>query len=347
MAQRPSRETLPREEGADTGRDPDDAIRTVDLELTYSDGTTAVDGITLSVPRGAFFGFLGPNGAGKTTFIEILVTLLHPTAGSVEVNGFDLEADPQAIRETIGYMAQETSVDGELTARENLRFACAAYGVPTEDREERIETLLSLVELEDVAEKPAEEFSGGMKKRLDAATALVHDPPLVFLDEPTTGLDPKSRNELWRYFERINERGQTIFLTTQYLEEANALCDSLAVIQDGQIIASGTPSELKARVGGYVLGIEFGEEGQTDRAASILRNSEKMPAETAIEVTDGGLSITGPNIQTLAVDLLGTLIGHDLEIERFELHEPTLDDVFLTLTGEQLDADEIPAEGER
>ncbi|MEF8852853.1 MAG: ATP-binding cassette domain-containing protein [Haloarculaceae archaeon] len=194
------------------------AIDARGVELTYSDGTEAVRGIDLTVPEGEFFGFLGPNGAGKTT-IKTFATLLSPTGGETRVNGFDVEREARKVRESIGYMAQETSVDLELTARENVRFAAQAYGVPRGERAERIDELLELVDLADVADKEADEFSGGMKKRLDVATALVHDPPLVFLDEPTTGLDPKARNRLWEYFQRINDEGTTLFLTTQYLEE--------------------------------------------------------------------------------------------------------------------------------
>jgi len=224
------------------------AIDATNVRLIYGDGTEAVRGVDLRVPAGEFFGFLGPNGAGKTTTIKTLVTLLSPTGGEIQVNGFDVRTEARAVRESVGYMAQETSVDPELTAEENIRFACEAYGVPRGKRAERIEELLDLVDLADVADKEAEEFSGGMKKRLDAATALVHRPPLVFLDEPTTGLDPKARNRLWAYFERINERGTTIFLTTQYLEEADQLCEQLSVILDGEIVATGSPTDLKREV---------------------------------------------------------------------------------------------------
>jgi len=191
----------------------DGTVLTVTLRegVTYSDGTEAVRGIDLDVPEGEFFGFLGPNGAGKTTAIKTFSTLLRPTGGSVRVNGFDTNEDPQSIRETIGYMAQETSVDEELTARENVKFACEAYGVPRDRRADRIDELLELVDLADVADKESEEFSGGMKKRLDVATALVHEPPLVFLDEPTTGLDPKARIRLWEYFRRSTSREPLCF----------------------------------------------------------------------------------------------------------------------------------------
>ncbi len=210
------------------------AINADHVNLTYSNGTEAVRDVSPTLPKGEFFGFLGPNGAGKTTMIKTLVTLLRPTRGSITVNGFDVTADSRSVRQSIGYMAQETSIDPELTARENIRFACEAHGVPKSDRTERTGELLELVDLTDVADTTAREFSGGgMKKRLDVATALVQRPPLVFLDEPTTSLDPKARKRLWAYFRELNQQGTTIFLTTQCLEEADQLCDRIAVIKDG------------------------------------------------------------------------------------------------------------------
>lgn len=209
------------------------AIETTDLGFTYQDGTEAVRNVSLSVQEGEFFGFLGPNGAGKTTTIKSFVTLLQPSTGEVRVNGFDVVKEPTAVRRSIGYNAQDTGVYDDLTAKENLRFACDAYHVPTAERGNRIDDLLQLAGLADVADKRARTFSGGMRRRLDIATSLVHEPPLVFLDEPTTGLDPESRLRLWEYFRKINAQGTTIFLTTQNLEEADRLCSRLAVIADG------------------------------------------------------------------------------------------------------------------
>ncbi len=266
----------------------DYAIEARDVAVTYADGTRAVRGVDLLVERGEFFGFLGPNGAGKTTMIKTLVTLLRPTDGSVTVNGCDAVADPRSVRATVGYMAQETSVDPELTARENLRFACDAYGVARSRRDDRIAELLELVELTDVADKVADDFSGGMKKRLDAATALVHRPPLVFLDEPTTGLDPAARNRLWAYFRRINDEGTTVFLTTQYLEEADQLCDRLSVIQNGAVVAEGTPDELKRRVGGEILAVELADADESDRAVSIAREEGLFADGAVIEPVSPG-----------------------------------------------------------
>jgi ABC-2 type transport system ATP-binding protein len=315
------------------------AVEVEGLELVYADGTAAVRGIDMAIPRGEFFGFLGPNGAGKTTTIKVLATLLSPTGGAVRVNGFDVRSDPRRIRETIGYMAQETSIDPELTAEENVRFACEAYGVPRSERRERVSELLDLVDLADVADKRAEEFSGGMKKRLDAATALVHRPPLVFLDEPTTGLDPKARNRLWEYFERINDRGTTIFLTTQYLEEADRLCDRLAVILDGTIVADGSPAELKRAVGGEVLDVEL-EDGPDARAraGTIARELDAF-ADAAVAETDEGISVTAETARQHGTDLLVALRDAGLTVTGFNVRAPTLDDVFLAITGDELDAD--------
>jgi ABC-2 type transport system ATP-binding protein len=321
------------------------AIDVSGLQLTYGDGTQAVKGVDMSIPAGEFFGFLGPNGAGKTTTIKVLATLLSPTAGEVRVNGFDVRTDPRKVRQSIGYMAQEVSVDEELTARENLRFACEAYGVPKGDRPQRIEELLDLVDLQDAADKKSEGFSGGMKKRLDAATALVHDPPLVFLDEPTTGLDPKARNRLWEYFERINARGTTIFLTTQYLEEADQLCDRLSVILDGEIVAEGSPETLKREVGGEVLEVEI-EDGDDaiERGATIAREFERFEDATVAE-TESGISVTTQEARQYGTDLLVELNEAGLTVTGFNVHAPTLDDVFLAITGEELDGEATDEEG--
>jgi ABC-2 type transport system ATP-binding protein len=311
------------------------AIDAEDIYVTYEDGTEAVRGVSLNVAEGEFFGFLGPNGAGKTTTIKTLVTLLHPNRGSVVINGYDVEDEPQAVSESIGYMAQETSVDEELTARENIRFACKVYGVPESEQDQRIEELLDLVGLTDVADKRAENYSGGMKKRLDAATVLVHRPPLVFLDEPTTGLDPEARMRLWNYFKRLNERGTTVFLTTQYLEEVDQLCDRLSVIQNGEIIVTDSPEMLKSEVGGDILDLtlENSSEREKERAMTVVRESDIFEAAT-IETTDDGFTITSEYAQEVVSELFVLLNDAGVMVTGFDVRSPTLDDVFLTLTGE-------------
>lgn len=325
------------------GKDLDHSIEAQNIDLTYSDGTEAVKDISLTVPKGEFFGFLGPNGAGKTTFIKILVTLMNPTEGSLSVNGFDLKEDSQAIRESIGYMGQETRIDGDLSAWENIRFFCEAYGVDKEKWETRIEDLLELVGLSDVADKEAGDFSGGMKKRLDAAMTLVHEPPLIFLDEPTTGLDPKSRKKLWEYFQRINDRGRTIFLTTQYLEEADQLCDRVAVIQDGEIITEGSPTDLKKEVGGRVLEIKIdGEEGSIEKAESLIRDTCEFDDDATLKANEESITIGSRDVLEIGTDVLLKLRDSGFDIKQFDIHEPTLDDVFMAITGEiASDGDEI------
>ncbi|WP_101297068.1 ATP-binding cassette domain-containing protein [Halegenticoccus soli] len=310
-----------------------------DLELTYSTGTEAVRGISLDIPEGEFFGFLEPNGAGKTTTTKMLATLLQPSAGEITVNGFDVLSDTRSVRRSIGYMAQETSIDDELTGRENIKFACEAYGVPRAERAARIDDLLGLVGLVDVADKQAKTYSGGMKKRLDVATALVHRPPLVFLDEPTTGLDPKARNRLWEYFRRINDEGITIFLTTQYLEEADQLYDRVAVILDGRIVAEGTPAELKCRVGGDVLelDIDAADEGDAERAAAIVHESALLDGGTVVTVTDEGIAVALPRAREMGVEILLALCDAGITVTGFNVRSPTLDDVFLSVTSERFE----------
>ena len=322
------------------------AIRAENVSVTYASGTEAVKDVSLTVPEGEFFGFLGPNGAGKTTTIKALVTLLDPTGGTVTVNGFDVRRDRRALRASIGYMAQETSVDLELTARENVRFACEAYGVPRSERAGRIDELLDLVDLADVADEQAKTYSGGMKKRLDVATALVHRPPLVFLDEPTTGLDPTARNRLWEYFRRINEEGTTVFLTTQYLEEADLLCDRIAVIDDGRIVALGAPEELKSRVGGDVLDVDLVDpsEATVARAERVVSESGLLDGEGTATRTDSGLSVTSERARRVGTDLLVALRDGGVAVEGFNVRSPTLDDVFLAITGEPASSDHEDAE---
>jgi len=320
---------------APTHSDGPPAVDAEELSLTYADGTEAVRDVSLTIPRGEFFGFLGPNGAGKTTTIKLLSTLLAPTGGTARINGYDVADERPAVRGTVGYMAQHISVDTELTARENLRFACEAYGVTGGSR---IDELLDLVDLADVADTPAGNFSGGMQKRLDAAMALVHDPELVFLDEPTTGLDPKARNRLWDYFERINDTGTTIFLTTQYLEEADALCDRLAVIRDGELVADDSPTALKRRVGGARLTVDV--EGGTDAvddAARVARRSDLLTDDATLDTTEDGLTVATSTATDYGPDLLVALRDAGVSVTGFDVEEATLDDVFLTIADEGTD----------
>ncbi|MCO8242746.1 MULTISPECIES: ATP-binding cassette domain-containing protein [unclassified Haladaptatus] len=315
-----------------------DAIRAEDVHVVYPDGTEAVNGVDMRVPEGEFFGFLGPNGAGKTTTIRTLVTLLRPTDGAVTVNGYDVAEDPKSVRRSVGYMAQETSIDEELTARENVEYMAAAYGIPKSDRGERADELLDLADLLDVADKSAKTFSGGMKKRLDAVTALVHRPPVVFLDEPTTGLDPKARNRLWDYFREINREGTTVFLTTQYLEEADQLCDRISLIKDGEIDLTGSPDELKREVGGDILELELAPS-DVDVATRIAESGDVFDDAVVTETTNG-ISIGSTMIRTNTPDYFVALRETGVEIDGFDVRSPTLDDVFLAVTGEGVEEED-------
>lgn len=324
----------------------DAAISIEELSFTYPDGTEAVSDVSLRVPEGEFFGFLGPNGAGKTTAIKTIATLLRPTAGRVEVFGHDVGTESHAVRERIGYMSQETSVDPHLTARENVEFAAELHHVPRGKRGDRIAELLDLVGLADVAGKRAGTFSGGMKKRLDAATALVHDPPLVFLDEPTTGLDPRARNRLHEYFREISDRGTTVFLTTQYLEEADELADRIGVIADGELVATGPAADLKAAVGGDVLKIviDGATEAAREHARTVVSDADVLGDDESVTVTDDGITVASPRASELSPGVLRILHDARVRVESLHIRSPTLDEVFLAITGDRLQ-DGDPADG--
>lgn len=321
-------------------------IEVEDLGYIYPDGTEAVKGVTFQVERGDFFGFLGPNGAGKSTTIKMLITLLRPTAGRAAVLGGDTVRDAVAIRRQIGYAAQETGLDDDLTGRENLMIQGRLHHLPSAVLRERVEELLALMDLAQDANRSAGSYSGGMRKRLDLATGLLHRPAVLFLDEPTTGLDPQNRAGLWRYLERLNkEEGLTIFLTTHYMEEADRLCNRLAIIDHGSIIAEGSPASLKAQLGGDVVALEFKENGmpsaeQRERAADVIRPLDFVrdvaPVETGLNVVvrDGGAAVP---------QLLAALGGAGLTVARLSLTSPTLDDVFLKSTGRSIRQEELNA----
>jgi ABC-2 type transport system ATP-binding protein len=311
-----------------------------DLTKVYPDGTRAVQGVSFQVTRGEFFGFLGPNGAGKSTTIKMLITLLDKTSGEARVFGLDVGRDADAIRRRIGYSAQEIGLDDELTGRENLLLQGRLYHLPGTVLKQRVEELLKLMDLSADADRPAGAYSGGMRKRLDLATGLIHRPELLFLDEPTTGLDPQNRAGLWKHLERLNKgEGLTIFLTTHYMEEADRLCDRLAIIDHGRIIAEGSPASLKAQLGGDVVALTF-KDGDTakDRAIALLKGLRFVRDVTAGEmginviVEDGGAAVP---------ELLRVLGEAGLSVARLSLTSPTLDDVFLKHTGHSIRQEEL------
>jgi ABC-2 type transport system ATP-binding protein len=291
----------------------------------------AVRGIDLAVSRGEVFGFLGPNGAGKTTTVRMLCTLLPISDGEARVSGIDVRADPAAVRRRIGVALQEVGLDPTQTGRELLELHCGLYKIP--DPAARSVELLHLVGLDEAADRTIKAFSGGMKRRLDLATALVHEPDVLFLDEPTTGLDPASRMTVWDEVRRINAAGTTVFLTTQYLEEADQLCGRVAIIDEGTIVAAGTPDALKAEMGSDVLivGLDRSQHDEARAALTGLRGLDHVTDAKeglAVYVEDGGAAVAD------VVQLMNAVGIHPATIT---LSRPSLDDVFLAATGRRIE----------
>ena len=314
-------------------------ISAENLVVVYQDGTRAVEDISFHVEQGEFFGFLGPNGAGKSTTIKVLTTLLRKTSGKVTISGFDLDRSPGEIRKVVGVLSQETSLDVDLTGWENLHLQGRLQQMSGKILDDRIAELLKLVQLEDVARKPAGRYSGGMRKRLDLASALIHGPKLLFLDEPTTGLDTQSRAAIWEYLESLNKNeGITIFLTTQYLEEADRLCRKLSVIDHGKLIANGTPQELKESVGGDTINLTLKDASLRPKAKEILG---KVQGVTKAIDSDGGVIAYAKNAGQIIAGVVTALDRAGIQPSFLSISSPTLDDVFLRETGRRIRADEL------
>jgi len=314
------------------------------LAKTYGDGTKAVKGISFNVSEGEFFGFLGPNGAGKSTTIKILTTLLRKTSGSASVAGFDVDSDGAKIRKIIGVQNQDTVVDEDLTGRENMTLQGELQQMHGQALNERVDELLKIVDLVDAADKRAGFYSGGMKKRLDLATTLVHDPKILFLDEPTTGLDPQSRAAIWAYLKRLNEQGITIFITTQYLEEVDRLCRRLAIVDLGEIVAQGTPSELKQEIGADSISLRFENStmngGDTRSKAKELLE-KKFDGISNIVNSDIGLTVYAKNGGFLVPEIVRAFDDAKIGLSSIGVSSPTLDDVFLKHTGKRIRVEEV------
>jgi ABC-2 type transport system ATP-binding protein len=335
-------EAQPERDAAPPDGDGAGVIEARGLTRTFKGGIEAVCGIDLVVSPGEVFGFLGPNGAGKTTTVRMLCTLLPPTSGTARVAGFDVVADPDAVRHRIGVALQEIGLDPVQTGRELLELQSGLYGITGGQAKSRADELLSLVGLTDAADRRTKTYSGGMKRRLDLASALVHEPEVLFLDEPTTGLDPASRLTVWDEVRRINESGTTVFLTTQYLEEADKLCDRVAIIDDGTIVTEGTPQELKARMGHDVVsvGLEGAEPASAEAALQGLPGLERIVTEVdalALYVEDGAGSIS---------EIVRRLERDQIPIGAISVSRPSLDDVFLEATGRRLEGEDAGTEAE-
>jgi ABC-2 type transport system ATP-binding protein len=319
-----------------------DIISVENLVEIYADGTKALDGISFAIEEGEFFGFLGPNGAGKSTTIKILTTLLRKTSGQVKVAGYDLDTSPKEIRKVIGVLSQETIVDVDLTGKENLRLQGRLQQMRSAELESRVEELLRMVELEEFANKPAGKYSGGMKKRLDLASALIHKPKLLFLDEPTTGLDPQSRASIWEYLEQLNKKdGITIFLTTQYLEEADRLCRRLSIIDHGKVIAGGSPTELKQAIGHDTITLTIKDPTDIEMMSKTKMILQKVIGVSEVIDSHGSITIHAKNANEVMADVVTALDHNNIRPMSLSMSSPTLDDVFLHHTGRRIRSEEL------
>ena len=314
---------------------PELAIRVEGLTKRFGE-IEALAGIDLEVPTGKVFGLLGPNGAGKTTTIRILATVIPPTSGHAEVLGLDVVREAKAVRRRIGLAGQYAAVDGNLTGRENLRLIGRLVHLSRGTIAGRAAELLERFELTDAADRPVRTYSGGMRRRIDLAAALVNRPPVLFLDEPTTGLDPHSRNEVWAMIGELVADGTTVVLTTQYLEEADRLAARVAVVDGGRVIANDTPARLKTRLGSTVIELELDDPGAAGRAHAALAaagiGSPELEGETVRVTTDDGAR--------LLVDALRALDAEGIVPAGLTVREPSLDDVFLALTGRHAEVEE-------
>jgi ABC-2 type transport system ATP-binding protein len=316
------------------------AIEVERLEREFEGGIKAVAGVDLEVAEGEIYGFLGPNGAGKTTTVRMLTTLLLPTGGTATVAGHDVVKDPAAVRRAIGVALQEAALDPLMTGRELIRMQATLHAIPRDEGRRRADQLLERVDLTEAADRRIGTYSGGMQRRLDLAAALVHEPRVLFLDEPTTGLDPVSRKGIWEEVTKLNREGATVFLTTQYLEEADRLADRVGIIDRGELVAEGTPDALKSEIGKPHLELVL-PEGSKERAEQVLNRFGKalpsLDGKVLVELEKGAADVA-PVV--LALNEAG------IAVESLDLVEPTLDDVFVAKTGYHLEDDEEAQEAE-
>ncbi len=310
-----------------------------DLKKTYRPKTRksievkAIDGISFEVPRGEFFGLLGPNGAGKTTTIGILTTRVVPTDGSARVDGIDVARDPVAVKRRIGVVPQVNNLDRSLTAREILLFHAEYFGVPKHEREQHAQQLLDRFELSDRGDEKVTAYSGGMVQRLKIARALMHEPAILFLDEPTTGLDPQSRRAMWDLLGELNAKGQTIFLTTHYMEEADQLCERIAIMDHGKLLALDSPAKLKRSVpGGYLIELQVRDA----MPESFTKNLASLPGVVDIKPDQDRVRIYADRAEGLLANAMRLASEHGVMVTDAHVAEPSLENLFLHLTGRSL-----------
>jgi ABC-2 type transport system ATP-binding protein len=313
------------------------------LVKVYPGGTRAVDDVTFHVGAGDFFGFLGPNGAGKTTAIRILATLLRATSGRARVDGIDVASEPEKVRSRIGFAMQTVAIDPLATGRESLELIGRLYRVPAPELRRRVDELLELMGLSEVGSRKSGTYSGGMRRRLDLASALVHRPAVLFLDEPTEGLDLQSRSALWDELRRIRAGGTTMFLTTHYMEEADELCDRIAIIDRGRIVVAGTPAELKRSVGADTVELRLVTDGADSVGIAQDEVERRLKAFTPIksfERTETGVRLSVIEASSTIPELFRRLDGDGVAIHGLAMSKPTLADVFLRYTGREIRAEE-------
>jgi ABC-2 type transport system ATP-binding protein len=311
------------------------AIEAVHLSKKYHEGTQAIEDISFQVSPGEIFGLLGPNGAGKTTTLRILITVLQPTGGSARVLGLDVVKDATKVRQAIGYVPQERAIDRFLTGREHLQLLAKLYHLPARDAAARIDQVLRLVNLEDKADEVARNYSGGMKRKLDIACGLIPAPAVLFMDEPTLGLDVESRLKIWEHIRQLKAQGITLLLTTNYLDEADQLCDRIAIIDTGRVKAIGSPHELKSGLGGDMVKLTLApaDLGKVEALAQALKSQSGVRAvSTKHNVLD--IRVTSPEATLPAI--LSTVNAHGCRLEFVDYHRPRLDDVFLAHTGRRI-----------
>ena len=296
----------------------------------------AVDNVSFAVKEGEIFGLLGPNGAGKTTTIKMLTTLLQPTHGGAKVAGYDIRKDSNKVRNSIGIVFQDPSLDDELTGRENLEFHAILYKIGKEQRNSKIKEVLKLVELEDKADTLVKFYSGGMKRRLEIGRGLIHEPKVLFLDEPTVGLDPQTRRHIWEYIKRLNSMGKvTLILTTHYIEEADYLCSRVAIMDHGKLVALDAPKVLKDKLGGDVVSLKISSEDGT--IGSALKSTKWVKA---VSKHDGALDLTVEEGEKRIPALMAMAEKHNVKVDSVSLHKPSLEDVFIHYTGKSIREEE-------
>lgn len=302
-------------------------IETHDISKKYDD-FTAVNGVNLKVPKNSVYGVLGPNGAGKTTLISMLCTILHPTSGTAMVNGYDVTKNPKEVRESIGIVFQSRALDDILTGREHLEMHASLYGVPKDVREERIEEILDLIALGTKADEFVKTYSGGMKRRLEIGRGLIHRPKVLFLDEPTLGLDPQTRESIWEYIQELNQNQDvSVLMTTHYMEEADKLCDEIAIINQGQIITADSPKNLKRELKADTITM------QVDKLEEFTEKVEKLDFVKETYVIDSEIKLMVERGENLVAELVNFANENNIFVYSIELEHPNLEDVFLKYTG--------------